>query len=267
MKTLSASVGAWEKAAVNHHADVVTVQELLQTAAVKRNRPDFDPGAVDGKIARAPMLSTTLKAIKAFQQTFMPTPDGLIESNKTTLRKLNEIADSGIPNVTPPPAAAVVADPLVFPLAFVPKLSYKTGGRRYGADRAKGTRKHAGCDLIVPEGTPIYAVDNGTIVHGPYYFYRGTYAVEVQHPHFIARYCEIKQVAAALNRGSQVRKGQVIAYVGKMYFSSMLHFEMYQGTATGPLTQRNMPPYQRRSDHLDPTPYLDAWSAHLPTGS
>jgi peptidoglycan hydrolase-like protein with peptidoglycan-binding domain len=115
MKTLSASVGAWEKAAVNRYADVVTVQELLQTAVVKRNQSGFNPGAVDGKIARAPMLSSTVKAIKAFQQTFMSTPDGLIEPNKTTLRKLNEITDSGIPNVTPPPPAAVVADKLVFP--------------------------------------------------------------------------------------------------------------------------------------------------------
>jgi hypothetical protein len=38
----------------------------------------------------------------------------------------------------------------------------------------------------------------------------------------------------------------------------MLHFEMYDNSATGPLTNRRNPPFQRRSDLIDPTPYLDA---------
>ena len=38
----------------------------------------------------------------------------------------------------------------------------------------------------------------------------------------------------------------------------MLHFEMYDNSATGRLTDRHNPPYQRRADLMDPTPYLDA---------
>ena len=49
----------------------------------------------------------------------------------------------------------------------------------------------------------------------------------------------------------------LIAYVGKMYVDSMLHFELYEGTGSGPLTVRSNPPYQRRSDLVDPTSYLD----------
>ncbi len=63
---------------------------------------------------------------------------------------------------------------------------------------------------------------------------------------------------AAGGAGNSVARGQVIAFVGKLESgSSMLHFEMYAGTASGSLTVRGNPPYQRRSDLLDPTPYLD----------
>lgn len=145
-----------------------------------------------------------------------------------------------------------------FPLPFRPNLSYSTGGRRFGAPR-DGGRLHAGCDLIAPEGTDIFAVGSGIVVLGPYPFYRGTYAIEVRHSNFIARYCEIRGTAQGVGVGSQVQEGQLIAYVGRMYQDSMLHFEMYSGAAQGPLTQRNNPPYQRRDDLIDPTPHLDQW--------
>ena len=113
--------------------------------------------------------------------------------------------------------------------------------------------------MIAPKGTNIFAVGSGTVVLGPYLFYRGTYAIEVRHSTFIARYCEIRGTAKGVGTGTQVKEGQVIAYVGRMYRDSMLHFEMYSGAAKGPLTQRKNPPYQRRSDLIDPTPYLNSW--------
>ena len=157
-----------------------------------------------------------------------------------------------------------------FPLPFHPALSYKTGGRRYGAER-KGGRKHAGCDLIAPQGTPVYAVGDGVVIRGPYHFYRGTYALEIRHDgsgtltNFIVRYCEIEKVADGIAHGVRVREGQEIAYVGKMFRDSMLHFEMYKndGSFRGPLTQRNNPPTQRRGDLIDPSPYLDRWPVVL----
>jgi len=145
-----------------------------------------------------------------------------------------------------------------FPLPFVPGLSYKTGGRSFGAQRADG-RRHAACDLIAPIGTKIIAVEQGTVIRGPYPFYHGTYALEVRHTSFIARYCEIRGAAAGVGPGTAVRGGQVIAYVGRMHADSMLHFEMYSGQGHGPLTRRDNPPYQRRDDLIDPTPYLDRW--------
>ena len=51
-----------------------------------------------------------------------------------------------------------------FPLPFRPKQNYRKGGLKFGADRDGGARKHAGCDLLAPKGTEIYAVETGEVV-------------------------------------------------------------------------------------------------------
>ena len=144
----------------------------------------------------------------------------------------------------------------VFPIPFVPELAYTAGARYFGAGRSGG-RKHAGCDLIAPRGTDVYAVDDGIVIQGPYHFYSKTYALEVKHDNFVVRYGEIeKDVAAGVRAEAKLSRGQLIGSVGGL---KMLHFEMYSGSETGGLTVRSNPPYQRRSDLIDPTPYLDAW--------
>ena len=47
-----------------------------------------------------------------------------------------------------------------------------------------------------------------------YYFYSGTYTLEIKPPQFIARYGEIARVTE-VKVGDQVKDGQVIAYVGE----------------------------------------------------
>ena len=56
-----------------------------------------------------------------------------------------------------------------------------------------------------------------------------------------------------------VKTGQFTLHVGGLVSlrRSMLHFEIYAGTKTGPLTVKKNKPYQRRADLVDPTPYLD----------
>jgi hypothetical protein len=57
-----------------------------------------------------------------------------------------------------------------------------------------------------------------------------------------------------------VKADQVVGYVGKMQTvaQSMLHLEMFAGTAQDPLTDRNRPPFMRRGDLVDPTAFLDS---------
>ena len=144
-----------------------------------------------------------------------------------------------------------------FPLPYVPTITYK-GGNGFGASREKVRKglKHAANDLAAPPGTPVLAMDEGVVLRGPYPFFRGTSALEIQHPQFIARYCEIAPVAE-VKVGDCVTEGQVIAYVGNQPGDDMLHLEFYTGELAGDLTQFPHPPYDRRDDVFDGVEYLD----------
>lgn len=158
---------------------------------------------------------------------------------------------------------------MAFPLSFVPAQSWHERPRSFGAPRSQGRRKHAGCDLYAPVDTSVFAVADGTVKRfAP--FYRGTYALVVDHGGFVVRYGEIKKaIAEDLAVGARVRKGQKIGLVGKLsgLRIAMVHFEMYSGRGRGRLTDPSRPPFMRRSDLMDPTGQLDAWAREpLPAG-
>lgn len=166
------------------------------------------------------------------------------------------------PGLAESPAAIAAVAParegMVFPMHQRPAADYHVAPRRFGANRAGG-RKHAGCDLYAPAGTEILAMADGQVVRGPYYFYEGTYALEVRHDDGkVVRYGEIKEaVPSGVEVGARVSRGQVIAAVGLLNSgSSMLHLEMYGGTQTGSLTQAGND-FKRRADLIDPTRFLD----------
>lgn len=233
---------------VNRIQDVATVQALLNQCLHL-----LEPLAVlqsDG-IAR----EETIAAIEAFQRRVLGAarPDGRVDPGGRTLRAL--VAHRRDPQVGP---VIRLGEPR-FPMESRPAESYREGMRRFGAGRSGG-RKHAGCDLYAPLGTPIFAMDDGVVVQDLYHFYLGTYALEIQHPHFVARYGEITgRVPGGLRKGAAVRRGQLLGFVGRLngLDLTMLHLEMYAGSASGPLTVRSNKPFQRRSDLLDPTPVLD----------
>lgn len=153
----------------------------------------------------------------------------------------------------------MILSEFLFPLRKRPSDDYYTAPRSFGALR-RGGRKHAGCDLYSAIGDEVLAMADGTIVLGPYEFYKGTYAIEIKHTNgMVVRYSEISsKLPRGLRQGSKVTKGQVIGYVGQLPgLPSMLHLEMYKGTGSGLLTERSRQPFQRRSDLVDPTPYLD----------
>ncbi len=152
-----------------------------------------------------------------------------------------------------------------FPLPFIPKHDYHSGGRRFGASRPNN-RTHAGCDLLADPGTEVLAVRQGILLRGPYKFYLAksgdwTYAIEIRHNEgFVVRYTEVARVADGVKTGVSVAEGQTIAYVGA---ARMLHFELYSGTESGPLTDRKRKGFQRRADLQDPTEFLDTLRSEL----
>lgn len=127
---------------------------------------------------------------------------------------------------------------------------------RFGDPRDNGKRKHAGCDIYAPVGTKVRAVKDGKVVRNPYRFFRNSFALEVDHGDFIARYSEI-DVVDNIKEGSLIEQGQIIGAISDLSLNkSMLHFEMYSGIANGPLTNRLNLPYLRRNDLMNPTHFL-----------
>lgn len=148
----------------------------------------------------------------------------------------------------------------LFPLRHRPTASYTSGMRRFGAGRSGGRRIHAAADLYQSKNAPIISVAPGKAISGLYFFYQGTYAIEVKHSGgFVVRYGELTgKKASGVRSGSAVKAGQEIGYMGKVNSgccSPMLHFELYKGTGRGPLTTGGRG-YQRRSDLINPTKYL-----------
>ena len=279
---ISNSVGRRSKGAKNEIDDVETVQNMLRLAAMIENEPQFDPGGVDGTIEDE-SNDDTVRAIEAFQARFLSKPDGRIDVGGRTWRELIDLlegddADSEPEPVTdsaaPVTSATASNGECLFPFKQLPTQNWTEGIRKFGARRSKGKRAHAGCDLYFPVGTTIHAIASGTVTRGPYPFYDGTFALEIDHGSFLARYGEI-QGNAFVQQGDQVNAGQPIAKVGKLgsITQSMLHLELYDKSAQGQLTVKNGQtkrnaagiPFMRRKDLIDPTEKLNEWRNKLPS--
>lgn len=156
------------------------------------------------------------------------------------------------------------SDCCVFPINHEPTREMDEGGRKFGARRLKGQRRHAANDLIGSGDTKVYAIDDGIIVRNPYRFYDVTYALEVKHTGgVIVRYGEIKgTLAGGLKKDMKVTRGQLLGTLQtNTHKSAMLHFELYAGTekASKALTQKGHGEFWRRDDLMRPTDYLQKW--------
>lgn len=107
------------------------------------------------------------------------------------------------------------------------RLSSSFGNRKHPV---LGYNKlHKGTDFAAPTGTPIYAAGNGKVVnYGP----NGTYGnfAKVQHANgYTTAYAHMSRFAKGVSKGSYVKQGQVIGYVGTTGRSTgpHLHYEVY----------------------------------------
>jgi len=276
---INGSVGRRSKGAVNNKADIETVQNMLRLAAMIESQPALDPGAIDGTIDVNESNDDTVKAIEAFQGRFLTSPDGVIGVGKRSWRELMTVLEGDETETEPAPATtsttpASSGGEFFFPFKQLPSVNWTEGIRAFGSRRSHGARAHAGCDLYFPVGTTIHAITAGTVTLGPYDFYEGTYALEIDHGAFLARYGEI-QKSALVRQGDRVTAGQPIAKVGKLnsITNSMLHLELYDKSAEGALTVRNNQtkktangvPFMRRRDLIDPTAKLNVWKNNRPS--
>ena len=105
------------------------------------------------------------------------------------------------------------------------------------------SRMHKGMDFAAPPGTPIYAAGDGEIVERGVKNGYGNY-IRIKHNNTLqTAYAHMSRFNASFSRGSRVRQGQVIGYVGSTGRSTgpHLHFEvMVNGAQVNPLRVANM---------------------------
>ena len=176
-----------------------------------------------------------------------------------------------LPANSPAPVTnGLSGDCCLFPMKNRPSVSYTEGMRRFGARRSNGARLHAASDLYQSQYQPVYAIASGKVLRDRVSFYLGTNVTEIQHPGgFIARYGEMASAnLKPLKLGKTVKAGQLIGFIKKVNSrkvkNSMLHFELYTGKASGPLTvEKRGNKFQRRSDLVNSAPYLARWEKRL----
>jgi murein DD-endopeptidase MepM/ murein hydrolase activator NlpD len=90
------------------------------------------------------------------------------------------------------------------------------------------TRMHPGIDFAAPRGTPVYAAGDGVVVElrraGGY----GNWLKINHQGGWATGYGHLSAYAKGLHKGSKVRQGQVVAYVGSTGLSTgpHLHYEV-----------------------------------------
>ncbi len=127
---------------------------------------------------------------------------------------------SGVGRVRPGLAKPVQAARLSsgFGMRFHPILGY--------------SRLHAGVDFAASTGTPIYAVTDGRVAFAGRHGGHGNY-VKLAHAGGLGTgYAHMSRIA--VYAGEQVKRGQVIGYVGSTGLSTgpHLHYEVYRNCAT-----------------------------------
>jgi murein DD-endopeptidase MepM/ murein hydrolase activator NlpD len=100
---------------------------------------------------------------------------------------------------------------------------------------------HRGTDFAAPSGTPIYAAGKGKVEKAGRNGGYGRY-VRIRHNStYKTAYAHMKAIAKGVKRGTSVRQGQVIGYVGSTGRSTgpHLHYEVIlNGKQTNPLKLR-----------------------------
>ena len=147
---INKSVG---RGGVNAPADVEKVQTLLKSKKVYEGRVDKICGP------------KTITAIEKFQTHFMRSPDGRVDANGTTWKKLTGMLPMGAALPAQSATAATTATIQVAGLDWPLDINSMKRGTMgtFGMVRNQGTRPHHGWDIFATVGTPIYAVADGTV--------------------------------------------------------------------------------------------------------
>ena len=114
------------------------------------------------------------------------------------------------PSLSPPPAAGLSGRNLELPVEGIRPEQLT---RQYSEPR--GGRRHEAIDILAPRGTPVKAVENGRIARLFFSKAGGTTIYQFDPTErFCYYYAHLDRYADGLRENDQVRRGQVIGYVG-----------------------------------------------------
>jgi murein DD-endopeptidase MepM/ murein hydrolase activator NlpD len=108
-------------------------------------------------------------------------------------------------------------------------LRYSRISSRYSHSRMhpilKIRRPHHGIDYAAPIGTPVHAVGDGEVIKAGYDD-GGGYMLKIRHNSvYTTSYMHLSRYAKGIRRGSHVRQGDVIGYVGSSGLSTGPHLD------------------------------------------
>jgi murein DD-endopeptidase MepM/ murein hydrolase activator NlpD len=99
-------------------------------------------------------------------------------------------------------------------------------------------RMHTGVDWAAPSGTPIFASGNGVVEDASWHNGYGRF-LKITHTNgYGSGYGHLSAYAKGIDKGTRVKQGQVVAYVGSTGLSTgpHLHYEVYiNGVAVDPM--------------------------------
>lgn len=135
----------------------------------------------------------------------------------------------------PPAAVRTISRDLLFATMAMPvqDLRPRDISDTWGAPRDGGERKHRGIDLFAPRGTQIVAVADGVIEFIGLYPKGGRCVWLSTGQGVFFYYAHMDRWAAGIYEGMEVRKGDVLGYVGNtgnaITTPPHLHFGIYEG--------------------------------------
>lgn len=128
---------------------------------------------------------------------------------------------------------------LRYPLDFVSVTSQFSDSRMHPL--LKRRVPHLGVDFAAPIGTPVRAVADGVVTFAGYASgYGNQVGIEHEAP-YGSSYSHLRRIARGIRLGSEVRKGQVIGYVGRSGLATgpHLHFMLFRdGVYVNPLAAK-----------------------------
>lgn len=101
---------------------------------------------------------------------------------------------------------------LKYPLDFT-RISSRYSGSRYHPVQ-KRYKAHRGTDFAAPQGTPIRAVGDGIVLEAKYGKYNGRFVKIKHNATYTTQYLHMSRIASKVKRGTKVKQGQTIGYVG-----------------------------------------------------